>query len=583
MASRHHIQVPVSKPFQPPTQPMPAAPATRQVAAPPPAPTLAAAPGRRLRFLPLFIVLGLLLLAGGATLVTIGMVLRKPPAARLDRDAEAALRRLKDAQRTWFDAERLDKDGSSKDLSDAFSHLMAVQRTWWDSEGLAQNGNSDPAEPLAKLEELERSWWTKEGLADGKKISDAEATLNRLADINQEWWTGERLTRAANAPADEEGTSGEAPAGSDSEYKLITDKSGTQKFLASGGTEESEQAVQVGLKWLAAQQLPDGRWTANGSENGKPRGRGGNDVASTSLALLPFLAHGETHRGAEGRSLYSKRIDAGLKFLLSQMKSDGDLRGGHNMYVHALATMALCQAFDTSGDPLLREPCQKAIDFLVKAQDPRGGGFRYAPGQAGDMSVTSWCLMALKSGQMAGLHIPATTIDKAKNFLERVSRADGGYNYVANQPGHSPPTPAVMTAAGIVCRQYLSKTGGDSRDLRSSDMLRGVDIILKHPPNERVRNFYYYYYATYALLGVGGDAWKEWNPKCRDLLIRWQDKGDKNPALKGSWDPQGAYQLQQSGRVGVTALALLTLEVYYRNLPVNRPELGEMAKPTSKK
>jgi len=191
--------------------------------------------------------------------------------------------------------------------------------------------------------------------------------------------------------------------------------------------------------------------------------------------------------------------------------------------------------------------------------------------------------MALKSGQMAGLHIPATTIDKARNFLQRVSRSDGGYNYLGNQPGHSPPTPAVMTAAGIVCRQYIQKSGGDSGDPRSSDMMRGVDIILKNPPSEGIHNYYYYYYATYALLGVGGDAWKEWNPKCRDLLVRWQDKGDKNPALKGSWDPQGAYQLQQSGRVGVTALALLTLEVYYRNLPVNRPELGEMAKPNSKK
>ena len=35
-------------------------------------------------------------------------------------------------------------------------------------------------------------------------------------------------------------------------------------------------------------------------------------------------------------------------------------------------------------------------------------------------------------------------------------------------------------------------------------------------------------------------------------------------------------------RVYVTALALLTLEVYYRNLPVNRPELGEMVKETGK-
>ncbi len=132
-----------------------------------------------------------------------------------------------------------------------------------------------------------------------------------------------------------------------------------------------------------------------------------------------------------------------------------------------------------------------------------------------------------------------------------------------------------MTAAGIVCRQYLQR----DEDVRSPEMTRGIDVILAHPPREDVRNFYYYYYATYALLPVGGDAWQQWNPKVRDLLVSWQDKGDRNPELRGSWSPEGTYQLQAAGRVGVTALALLTLEVYYRHLPLNRPELGEMAKP----
>jgi hypothetical protein len=565
MASRHKIQIPVSKPFLPPP------PATPLAPAPVTQPALAPAPIPRRRFFPLVLLLLLLLLAGGGTYLAVTKFVRKDArdAAKLDRDAEDALSHLKEMQRSWFDTERLDKEGG-KDLSDAFSHLMAVQREWWESEGLAQNGSNDAAAPLAKLEEMQRDWWSKEGLADRKKIADPDATLSRLADLNRKWWAAERVAR--------ESAVGAAPEGADSEYRLIVDKSGTQKFLAIGGSEQSEQAVQLGLKWLAAQQMPDGHWTANGSEGGnKARGR---DIACTALALLPFLAHGDTHRGTEGKMTYSKKIDAGLKWLIAQMKSNGDLRGDGNMYVHALATMALCQAFDTSGDPLLREPCQKAIDFLVKAQDPRGGGFRYTPGQAGDMSVSSWCLMALKSGQMAGLHIPAETIDRAKRFLDRVSRSDGGYNYLNNQPGHSPPTPAVMTAAGIVCRQYLHHTGSDNRDPRSSDMTRGVDIIVQHPPSENIRNFYYYYYATYALLPIGGDAWKEWNPKCRDLLVRWQDKGDRNPAHTGSWDPRGAYQLQQAGRVGVTALALLTLEVYYRNLPVNRPEIGEMAKET---
>jgi hypothetical protein len=593
MASR---PIPKGKPFEPPpdsqfyvVRPEKPEPVRRPV--PDTMPGLTAKPGKepvpaattqpapRKRRLPLLLLV-LALLAGGATLLTVVLLTRKP-ARGPDKDADTSLSHLKELQRSWFDTERLGKDGS-KDPGAAFSRLMAAQQDWWLKEGLAQNGNLDSGEALAKLEEQQRTWWSKEGLADGKQSRDSDAALGRLADINRQWWAEQKIAKGADTLVDDGAGNGAAPEGSDNQWKLIVEKTGTQKFLAAGGTEESEQAVQLGLKWLASQQLPDGRWTAHGNDGGKPRGRGGNDVASTALALLPFLAHGETHRGAEGRNAYSKKIEYGIKFLLGQMKADGDLRSGGNMYVHALATMALCQALDTSSDPLLREPCQKAIDFLVKAQDPRGGGFRYTPGMAGDMSVTSWCLMALKSGQLAGLHIPSDTIDKAKKFLDHVSRPDGGYNYVRGQPGHSPPTPAVMTAAGIVCRQYLQKSSNEDLDPRSPAMTRGVDIILKNPPKDGVRNFYYYYYATYALLPVGGDAWNDWNPKCRDLLIRWQDKGEKNPSLTGSWDPQGAFQLQQSGRVGVTALALLTLEVYYRHLPVNRPELGEMVKDTSK-
>jgi hypothetical protein len=113
-------------------------------------------------------------------------------------------------------------------------------------------------------------------------------------------------------------------------------------------------------------------------------------------------------------------------------------------------------------------------------------------------------------------------------------------------------------------------------------MTQGVDLILKNPPKLEVKNYYYWYYATYALLPVGADAWKEWNPQVRDLLVSMQDKGTPNPALKGSWNPADSGPITGSGRVGVTALALLTLEVYYRHLPLNRPELGEMAKDLSK-
>src|SRR5262249_39202346 len=178
----------------------------------------------------------------------------------------------------------------------------------------------------------------------------------------------------------------------------LEDKDGTRRFLNTGGTVESEEAVQLGLQWLAAQQGNNGSWSKDG---GRPGGRGASDATTTALALLPFLARGETHKGSESINTYTKQVERGLMFLIGMQKPDGDLRGGSNMYTHALATMALCEAYSLSGDPMLKGPCQRAVDFLVKAQ-ARDGGWRYtvAPANA-DLSVTSWCLMALRSGQMA--------------------------------------------------------------------------------------------------------------------------------------------------------------------------------------
>ena len=531
-----------------------------------------------------FVLLAALLLAlvfVGSLGVVYFAVVRKPD------QSEQILASLAHTQRDWWDNEGV---GSGvKDPATAFERLLEKQRGWWETQGLAKDGSNDPA-GLARLEELEREWYAREGIAAGKPAADRDAVLGRLQDLNRQWLRRDGIVRANSAPADGAQAAGDDPdaAGDEAfadasrlkelEVKLL-DKAGTKRFLDSGGSQQSEEAVQLGLQWLAAQQKADGSWGKDGS--GATAGKA-NGVSMTALALLPFLARGETHVGSQDNNIYTKQVERGIRFLIAKQKGDGDLRNGGDMYTHALATMALCEALTMTGDPVLRGPAARAVEFLIKAQDPKGGGWRYAPKQAGDLSVCSWCLMALKSGQMAGIVVPQETLEKATSFLREVSRPDGGYGYTKGSPGHSPPTPGVMTAAGIVCRHYLSNSSSQGDDPRSANRLAGVDLILKNPPKPTVKNYYFWYYSMYAMLGVGGDPWKAWNPQVRDLVVSIQDKGDKNPALKGSWDPQGAFQMQTAGRVGVTALALLTLEVYYRHLPLNRPELGEMAKDLSK-
>jgi hypothetical protein len=129
---------------------------------------------------------------------------------------------------------------------------------------------------------------------------------------------------------------------------------------------------------------------------------------------------------------YAKNVEAALQYLVLKQGGDGDL--GSGMYAHALATRALCEAYGLTADPQLKKPAQKALDFIVAAQNPATGGWRYAPRQGGDTSVLGWQVSALKNGQLAGLSVPEATLKGAEKWLDSCMTSDkGGYGYTGPQ------------------------------------------------------------------------------------------------------------------------------------------------------
>src|SRR5262249_17282919 len=153
-----------------------------------------------------------------------------------------------------------------------------------------------------------------------------------------------------------------------------------------------------------------------------------NDTAGTAFGLLPLLGAGQTHKGGgKNASKYTKNVDKAIKWLMLNQKADGNLGGG--MYAHGLATIALSEAYGLTSDPNRQKPAQKAINYIVKAQSDNGG-WRYVPRQGGDTSVVGWQVMALKSGQMAGLDVPSLTLEGAKKWLDSCASEDkGAYGY----------------------------------------------------------------------------------------------------------------------------------------------------------
>jgi hypothetical protein len=319
----------------------------------------------------------------------------------------------------------------------------------------------------------------------------------------------------------------------------------------NGDTSASEVAVARALEWIAKQQKADGSWEFDGSAKK-------NRVAATGMALLPFLAAGETHK--TGRK-YKAAVDKGLKFLLLAQKADGQL-GTETMYTHAVATLALVEAYGMTFDATLKAKAQAAVNFIVKAQCP-DGGWRYTPGSAaGDTSVFGWQVQALRSAQLANLTVPKACLDKAVKFLDTVAKDDGArYGYTA---GGGPTD--TLSAVGLLSKLLLG-----AATPRTPAVEKGVKALWeKGKPAESNMNLYYLYYGTMLFHRVGGESWvKDWNPTVRNLLVKSQVNGDGAKKEEvGSWKPDAAFIGQQCGRLGSTCMSTLILEVYYRHLPL---------------
>ena len=399
--------------------------------------------------------------------------------------------------------------------------------------------------------------------------------------------------------------------------------------IARGGSPASEMAVERGLLWLARHQAADGSWSfmqphcidtfGNPGQRCECRGKGyieGRTKASTAIALLPFLGAGNTHIDGPYKEVVYRGIEqlkASLDIELQELHPDapdfvptfvGDLYG------YGITTLVFAEAFGMTGDPDLERYVAALASFLTKHQHALGG-WRYEPGQPGDITVTGWQVIALKSSQIAGVPIHSDLFRDVDRFLDSLAppapiargqarlvaeprtepaRDLTRYHYLASYANSTTREPNECTSAiGLLCRLY---TGWQRNDPR---LLAGVDQLLKskaHPAIQLYRNFY----LAQLLRQLDHPAWPHWNRRNRDYLVMMQATeasltDPRHPAFGGkaceigSWylvNPRGATKetardrhLAPAGRLAHTALAILTLEVYYRLLPIYKADAIE--------
>ena len=326
---------------------------------------------------------------------------------------------------------------------------------------------------------------------------------------------------------------------------------------ARGGTLESELAVERALEWLAAHQGPRGGWSLvhDGGKCGGQCKNNGSDAryepAATGLALLAFLGAGYTHKSGK----HQRTVNNGVYYLLQIMEevnNSGSFlhQSDRGMYNHGIATFALCEAYQLSGDEDLKAPAQQAVNFIFSAQN-YAGGWGYLPKQPGDLTISGWQMMAIKSAYAAGLEVPASVIIRIDNFLD-TKQVPSGIFYGYAKPAADP----TCSAIGMLLRLFRGWSHTDPRALELAQFL-----VKQGKSNNDV---YYNYYATLLLFHLGGPAWETWNPRVREHLIRTQSQSGHEA---GSWYFEDQYA-KEGGRLYTTAMSAMTLEVYYRFAPL---------------
>jgi hypothetical protein len=334
-------------------------------------------------------------------------------------------------------------------------------------------------------------------------------------------------------------------------------------------TPQSEQALELGLEWLARNQGPEGNW-------------GCNDLGLVSMGALAFMSAGH----APGRGKYGRELDKALEFVIKNSKPSGLLNiadGQRDMYNHGLATFVLGQAhgMSTSQDRRLNRVLDGALQLIANTQCEDGGwDYRAHRQQNGhDLSLAVMQAKALRSAVDSGLEVPPEVIDLAiKSVREHYSPAGnrnlpeaelmklpGQFTYGKGGGGGT----IAMAAAGVVCLQEF----GQYDDWRIGKNMEVIGAAIRELPKARERNgnmpfdAYTLYYVGQALYQVGGEPWRECYPILRDYLVESQIKAANNAEQDGRWH-DGARVGGKPGELFGTSVACFILAIPNRYLPI---------------
>jgi hypothetical protein len=365
----------------------------------------------------------------------------------------------------------------------------------------------------------------------------------------------------------------------------------------------SEKAVHAALDWLARFQDPaTGRWSPDGfvkrAEGAAIDGAGNPryEVGVSALALLAFLGAGYTDRG-DGR--HRDTVKAGLTCLVGRQAYNGCLgpedlaRRSTN---HAVAAMALCEAWILTGDPMYRRHAQDAVSFLERSRAPgKAWGYVHDEHTAPDSHTTGWVLSTLGIARRAGLTVDESGLRVGLDWFAAVEEPEfgvvgyeskgvpisyGGFRTVREATPLKDLTltrrqPLAGTRAGLFLDpdRHAPSYGAHSLAIWSRILVdpgreetKGLAESDDHPPRWRDGEVdpCMWAYAALALAQLdrpeaARTPTVDWFESLHDAVL---GKQRTDGAACGSWDPVDAWA-DAGGRIYATAMIARALQAPY--------------------
>ena len=337
----------------------------------------------------------------------------------------------------------------------------------------------------------------------------------------------------------------------------------TKNLLTETRAKEVEAAIDKGLAFLARQQRPDGTFLQ--SPIGEP--------GVSGLCLMAFMSRGHL----PGRGLYAEQLNKTVTFILNSQQNDGLISRQRerlsSQYNHGISALSLSELYGMS-EPADEDKFRKVIEQAIvftgqhypqpKTYPDDAGSWRYLNRRGasdGDLSVTSWNVMFLRSAKNSGFDVDPKMVEDAIAYMKRLydpQRKTFRYEIHTDDPEHN--HTRGMAGAGVLSMSLAGEHHSEQAENAARYILkRPFDQYARPIPGEQYPS-YAAFYCSHGLFQMGGEYWDEFFPQLVNTLLKAQ-------RADGSWIMMAGNEAQ-FGPSYVTALAILALTPPYQMLPI---------------